>query len=75
MKFFKPLGLIKRKTAVAKPTSFGEKRAAQMNQSLSKAINERKQLLKKEYASPAPIDKIYQKKGYALDAKINELKK
>lgn len=77
MKFLKPLlslGSAVRKPMAPKPTSFGEKRAQQMNQSLNKAINERKTLLKKEFASPDPLDKIYQHKGYQLDAKIRKLK-
>ena len=69
MKFFKPLGI----SRVAKPTSFGQKRALQMEQALSKATLERKNLLKKEYASPDPLNKIYQQKGQRLDAKIRKL--
>lgn len=74
MKFFKPLGLIKKKTATAKPTSFGERRSYQMSQSLAKAQEERKKLVQKEYMSPDPLNKIYQKKGHQLDVKIRKLK-
>lgn len=56
------------------PTSFGEKRAQQMNNSLQKAMDERKVLVKKELASPDPLNKLYQQKGYQLDAQIKKLK-
>lgn len=68
MKFLKPLGKLVR------PTSFGQKRALQMEQRLTKATNERKSLLRKEFASPEPLNKIYQQKGQRLDAQIRKLK-
>lgn len=68
MKFF---GLLKNKRGV-KPTTFGQKRAVEMKQRLSKAINERKIVLRKEYASPDPINKMYQRKGRQLDAQIRK---
>ena len=70
MKFLKPLGI----SRVAKPTSFGQKRALQMDQRLVKATNERKTLLQKEFASPDPLNKMYQQKGQRLDAQIRKLK-
>lgn len=72
MKFFKLFS--KPKSLASKPRSFGEKRALQMSQSVNKAIQERKMLLRKEFVSPSPLDKIYQKKGHALDAKIKKLR-
>ena len=71
MKFLKPL---LKKAKKVKPTSFGEKRSMQMNQALKKAQQERKTLLKKEYASPDPLNKAYQQKGNQLDARIRSLK-
>lgn len=70
MKFLKPLGLSNSK----KPVSFGQKRAQFMNQALEKAQQERKQLLKKQYASLEPLNSYYQQKGNRLDAKIRKLK-
>ncbi|MBP7842539.1 hypothetical protein KA017_00890 [Candidatus Woesebacteria bacterium] len=70
MKFLKPMGI----SRIAKPTSFGQKRAMQMEQALSKVTLERKNLLKKEFASPDPLNKIYQQKGQQLDAQIRKLK-
>ncbi len=70
MKFFKPLGI----SRVVKPTSFGQKRALGMNQALLKAAVDRKNLLKKEFASPEPLNKIYQQKGRQLDVQIRKLK-
>lgn len=68
----RPSGL--RSDKAPKPTSFGEKRALQMNQALGKAVQERKTLLQKEFASPDPLNKVYQQKGYRLDARIRKLK-
>lgn len=70
MKFLKPLGL----SNLKKPASFGQKRAQSMNQALEKAQQERKQLLKKQYASPEPLNSYYQQKGNRLDAQIRKLK-
>jgi len=69
MKFLKPL--LNKST---KPTSFGQKRAIQMNSSLEKAKQEREKLVKKEYLSPDPLNKVYQQKGNRFDLKINKLK-
>ncbi len=70
MKFLKPLGI----SRTQKPTSFGQKRTQQVAQALSRATNERKNLLKKEFASPEPLNKIYQQKGQRLDAQIRKMK-
>lgn len=56
------------------PSSFGEKRAQQMNSRLTKAIKERNSLLRKEFASPDPLNQAYQQKGRRLDAEIRKLK-
>lgn len=78
MKFGKPVvrfGMPSaQSTKVKQPSSFGEKRAQQMSQSLHKAIDERKSVLQKEFASPDPLNKMYQQKGYQLDAQIKKLK-
>lgn len=58
-----------------KVASFGAKRAGDITSRLKKAQTERKQLLRKEYASPDPLKKNYQQKGRSLDLKINRLKK
>lgn len=71
MKFLKPLS---KKNPSFKPITFGERRNYEMNQSLVKATEERKKLVQKEYMSPDPLNKIYQQKGYNLDAKIRKLK-
>lgn len=70
MKFVKRLGL----SRLTKPSSFGQKRAMYIAQALSKATLERKNLLKKEYASPDPLNKMYQQKVQRLDAQIRKLK-
>jgi hypothetical protein len=71
MNFLKP---VLKKSSKAKPTSFGEKRSIQMNQTLVKAQQERKTLLRKEYASPDPLSSAFQQRGNRLDAKINRIK-
>ena len=62
-------------SAKPNPKSFGEKRAQQMESSLQKAIKERKDLVRKEFASPDPLNKVYQQKGHRLDARIRDFKK
>lgn len=69
MKFFK-LGL----SQASKPTSFGQKRIQQMAQTLSHASVQRKNLLKKEFATPNPFNKFFQQKGQRLDAQICKIK-
>lgn len=70
MKFLKPLGMKK----ASKPISFGQKRAMSMNNALKKAQQERRQLLKKQFLSPDPLNKVYEHKGNQLDARIKKIK-
>ena len=87
MKFFKYLFPSKKNTSSSdnrfisrtlngkskSPKSFGEKRAQEMNSSLSKSIKERKQLVRKEFSSPDPLRSVYKHKGARLDAKIRRI--
>jgi hypothetical protein len=83
MKFFKPLDkkALSRSTSKnsstkhkRKPATFGERRADKMNQSVAAATKERERLLQKEFISPDLLNKMYQRKGRQLDAKIRRLK-
>jgi hypothetical protein len=69
MKFLKPLLNVAAIKRPVKPHAHG-----QNVRPLNKAMTERKTLLKKEFASPDPLNKVYQKKGYDLDAKIRKMK-
>ena len=69
MKFLKPLG----HKRANKPKSFGQKRAQRMAGSLQKAQQERKQLIKKQYASPDPLNSYFEQKGNRVDARIRKL--
>lgn len=75
MKFLKPLTVGKKikPAQTISPRSFEEKRAQQMNQSLNRSLSQRKELLKKEYVSPEPLQTAYRKKGQILDARIRKL--
>lgn len=55
------------------PRSFGEKRAQQMNTALQKAMTQRKELVKKQFASPDPLSTVFKHKGHRLDGKIRSL--
>jgi hypothetical protein len=56
------------------PTSFGQKRSQDMDSRFQKAVEKRKSLLKKEFASPDPLNSVYKQKGQNLDAQIRKLK-
>lgn len=74
MKFFRPSPPKTTKSnANAKPT-FGAARAAAMEQRLQKAKDERVKITRAQYASPDPLNLMYEKKGSLLDRKINRLK-
>ena len=45
-----------------------------MDQRLQKAREERVKLTKAQYASPDPLNKMYEKKAAALDMRINQIK-
>lgn len=74
MKFLKPINKKANARPEFKPHTFGESRANQMNQSLANAEKERIKLVQKEYLSPDPLNKVFQQKGFNLDAKIRKLK-
>ena len=61
-------------TKPVKPKSFGQKRAQDMNNAFNKAVQQRRELIKKEFTSPDPLNKIYQQKGRNLDVRIRNLK-
>lgn len=61
--------------AQAKPPTFGQKRAEQLDIRLSKAIIDRRKIARAEYASDAPLDETYKQKGSLLGNKIDRLKK
>ena len=60
--------------AVSQPRSFGEKRAHQMDATLHKAIKERTDLVRKQFASPDPLNTVFKQRGHRLDAQIRRLK-
>lgn len=58
-----------------KPQSFAQKRIESRNNSLQKAQEYRKELIKKEYVSAEPLKSEFQRKGIQTDLQIRKLKK
>ena len=59
---------------VPQPRSFGEKRAHKMNSALNKAMRDRKDLIRKQFASPDPLRTVFKQQGHRLDAQIRRIK-
>lgn len=74
MKFLRPLARRNNTSSSQKPATFGQARAAQLEQRLQSARNERLKVTRAQYAAESPLDKTLQEKGSALDMKINRLK-
>lgn len=53
--------------------TFGAARAEKIEQRLQHARQERVKLTKAQYASPEPLNKVYEQKRDRLSAKINRL--
>lgn len=47
---------------------------AQKGAALDRALQERKKLVRAQYAAPSPLDVTYQQRGFALDRKINQMR-
>lgn len=74
MKFFRPSPRASTtSSSTTKPASFGQARAAQMEQRLQKARDERVKLTRAQYAAPDPLNKTFEEKGNVLDRQIKRL--
>lgn len=56
------------------PSSFAEKNAEDVSARYNRALEERKKMVRAQYAADKPLDETYKLKGNLLDRKINRFK-